>query len=102
MAARITDLTLQIRGRRDQNLSLEEVRDAFTKFDELWDELTFEERQYAVRLLVKQVEMHIEKGKCEGAVKTEAWRRSPKPLYIRLARLPGRSKVAEPVGRLPD
>jgi site-specific DNA recombinase len=102
LTARITDLTLQIRDRRDETLSLEEVRDAFTKFDELWDELTFQERQYAVRLLVKQVEMHFEKGKCEGAIKIEAWGRSPKPLHIRLRDFREGRKLRNQVGRLPD
>ncbi len=102
LAVRITDVTLQIRDRRDQTLSLEEVRGAFAKFDELWDELTFDERQYAVRLLVKQVEMHFEKGNREGEMKIEAWGRSPKPLQVRIRDFRSDRKLRNQVERLPD
>lgn len=62
LKSRITDPTLHIRDRRNQSLSLDEVREAFEHFDELREELDFEERQYAVRLLVKQIDLHFEKG----------------------------------------
>lgn len=85
LKSRITDLTLQIRDRRDQSLSLDEVRQAYEHFDELWDELTFEERQYAVRLLIKEIELDFKKKEKEGQLKIEAWGRSPTPLSVRLS-----------------
>lgn len=85
LKSRITDLTLQIRDRRDQSLSLDEVRRAYEHFDELWDELTFEERQYAVRLLIKEIELDFKKKEKEGQLKIEAWGRSPTPLFVRLS-----------------
>ena len=84
LKSRITDLTLQIRDRRDQNLSLDEIRDAFENFDAVWEALDFDERQYAVRLLVKQIDLHFEKGKKEGEMKIEAWGRRPTPLSVEL------------------
>ena len=84
LKSRITDLTLQIRDRRDQNLSLDEIREAFENFDTIWEELEFEERQYAVRLLVKQIDLHFEKGHNEGEMKVEAWGRRPTPLPVEL------------------
>ena len=83
--SQITDLTLQIRDRRDQNLSPDEIREAFENFDEIWEELDFEERQYAVRLLVKEIQLHFEKGKKEGEMRIEAWGRRPKPLSVELS-----------------
>lgn len=84
LKAQITDLTLQLRDRRDQSLSLEEVREAYQQFEELWDELTFAEKQYAVRLLVRQVELLFRRGEKTGQIKIEAWGRSPTPLTVRL------------------
>jgi len=84
LSSRITDLTLQIRDRRDQSLSLDEVRAAYENFDELWDELTFEERQYAVRLLIKEIELDFKKKEKEGYLKIEAWGQSPPPLSVRV------------------
>jgi site-specific DNA recombinase len=84
LKAQITDLTLQLRDRRDQSLSLEEVREAYQQFEELWEELTFPERQYAVRLLVRQVELFFRRGEGAGQIKIEAWGRSPTPISVRL------------------
>jgi site-specific DNA recombinase len=101
LAARITDLTLQIRDRREGTLSIDEVRGAFANFDELWDELTFQERQYAVRLLVKQVQLHFEKGNPTGQMKIEARGRRPTPLSVCLRDFRDR-KLRSHAGRLPD
>ncbi len=84
LKSHITDLTLQIRDRRDQSLSSDEIREAFEHFDEIWEELDFEERQYAVRLLVKQIELNFEKGQSEGELKIQAWGRRPTPLSVEL------------------
>ena len=84
LKSQITDLTLQIRDRRDQNLSLDEIRDAFEHFDEMWEELDFEERQYAVRLLVKEIELRFRKGEKQGEMRIEAWGRRPTPLSVEL------------------
>ena len=84
LKSQITDLTLQIRDRRDQNLSLDEIREAFEHFDEIWEELEFEERQYAVRLLVKEIQLNFEKGQKQGEMKIQAWGRRPTPLSVEL------------------
>lgn len=84
LKSRITDLTLQIRDRRDQNLSLDEIREAFEHFDEIWEQLEFEERQYAVRLLVKEIQLNFEKGQKQGEMKIQAWGRRPTPLSVEL------------------
>lgn len=84
MKSQITDITLQIRDRRDHNLSIKEIREAFNHFDEIWEELDFEERQYAVRLLVKEIQLHFEKGRKEGEMKIEAWGQRPTPLSVEL------------------
>ena len=84
LRSRITDLTLQIRDRRDQNLSLAEIREAFEHFDEIWEELDFEERQYVVRLLVKEIELHFKKGEKQGEMRIQAWGRRPTPLTVEL------------------
>jgi len=85
LKSRITDLTLQIRDRRDQNTSLDEIQEAFENFEEIWEELDFEERQYAIRLLVKEIRLHFEKGKKQGKMEVEAWGRRPKPLSVELS-----------------
>lgn len=85
LKSRITDLTLQIRDRRDGSLSIDEIRLAYEQFDELWDQLEFEERQYAVRLLVREIELKFRKKEKEGELKIEAWGRSPTPLCVRLS-----------------
>jgi len=84
LKSRITDLTLQIRDRRDQNMSLAEIREAFGHFDEIWEELDFEERQYAIRLLVKEIELNFKKGEKQGEMKIQAWGRRPTPLTVKL------------------
>ena len=84
LKSRITDLTLQIRDRRDQNLSLDEIREAFEHFDEIWEELEFEDRQYAVRLLVKEIQLNFEKGQKQGEMKIQAWGCRPTPLSVEL------------------
>lgn len=84
LKSQVTDLTLQIRDRRDQSLSLDEIREAFEHFDELWEELEFEERQYAVRLLVKEIQLNFEKGQKQGEMKIQAWGRRPTPLSVEL------------------
>ena len=43
-----------------------ELRHAFEYFDEIWDELDFEERQYAVRRLVKEIQLRFRKGEKQG------------------------------------
>ena len=85
LKSQITDLTLQIRDRRDQNMSLDEIQDAFENFDEIWEELDFEERQYAVRLLVKEIRLRFKKGEKQGKMAVEAWGRRPKPLSVELS-----------------
>ena len=84
LKSRITDLTLQIRDRRDQSMSLEEIRDAFEHFDEIWEELDFEERQYAIRLLIKEIELRFVKGEDQGEMRVQAWGRCPTPLAVEL------------------
>lgn len=85
LKARITELTLQLRDRRDQVISLDEVREAYKQFDRLWDELTFSEKQYAVRLLVQEVQLLFEKGKDAGQMKIKAWGRAPVPVKVKIA-----------------
>jgi len=101
LQSQITDLTLQIRDRRDQDLSSDEVREAFGHFDELWEELDFGERQYAVRLLVKQIDLNFEKGKKEGQLKIEAWGQRPTPLSVELRDFRSRKLRNQDV-RLPE
>ena len=110
LQSQITDLTLQIRDRRDHSLSLDDVRDALGHFDEIWEELDFEERQYAVRLLVKQIDLDFEKGQKNGQLKIEAWGQRPTPLSVELRdfrsrklrnqdeRLPGKDSNLAPGG----
>ena len=86
LQSRITDLTLQIRDRRDQDLSVEEIQAAYEEFTSLWEELTFDERQYALRLLVKEIRLSFRKKEKEGQIKIEAWGRRPQPLKISLER----------------
>ncbi len=100
LKSRITDLTLQIRDRRDQNLSLAEIREAFEHFDEIWVELDFEERQYAVRLLVKEIELNFKKGDKQGEMKIQAWGRRPTPLSVELRDYRS-SKLRNQDGRYP-
>jgi site-specific DNA recombinase len=85
LTGRMGELTLQLRQRREQVISPEEVVAAFRQFDELWEELEFAERQYAVRLLVREVGVRIRKREKEGQIHVEAWGRSPTPLTVRVA-----------------
>ena len=82
LKSKITDLTLQIRDRRDLDISTEEVQAAYEDFVGLWEELEFDERQYATRLLLKEITLTFKKKEKEGEIKIEAWGRSPKPLQI--------------------
>ena len=97
----IVELTLQLRQRREQVISSAEVITAFRQFDELWEELEFVERQYAVRLLVREVQVLIRKGEKEGRLNIEAWGRSPTPLDVRVADFRSR-KLRNQDGWLPE
>ena len=78
-------MAILIPDRRDLDVSTEEVQAAYEDFAGLWDELEFDERQYATRLLLKQVPLNFKKKEKEGAIKIEAWGRRPKPLKLYLA-----------------
>ena len=97
--SKITELTLQIRDRRDLDVSAEEVQTAYQDFTGLWDELEFDERQYATRLLLKQVTLNFKKKEKEGSIKIEAWGKRPKPLKLCLATQT--KKLRNQNGRLP-
>ena len=99
LKSQITELTLQIRDRRDMDVSTEEVQAAYEDFAGLWDELEFDERQYATRLLLKQVTLNFKKKEKEGSIKIEAWGRRPKPLKLCLATQS--RKLRNQNGRLP-
>ena len=99
LKSQITELTLQIRDRRDLDVSTEEVHAAYEDFAGLWDELEFDERQYATRLLLKQVTLNFKKKEKEGSIKIEAWGRRPKPLKLCLATQS--KKLRNQNGRLP-
>ena len=99
LKSQITELTLQIRDRRDLDVSTEEVHAAYEDFTGLWDELEFDERQYATRLLLKQVTLNFKKKEKEGSIKIEAWGRRPKPLKLCLATQS--KKLRNQNGRLP-
>lgn len=100
LKSQITELTLQIRDRRDGDMSPEEVHEAYRDFVALWDELEFDERQYALRLLIKQISLHFEKRKKEGEIKIEAWGRRPTPLRVSLEKARNK-KLRNQDGRLP-
>ena len=85
LKGQIAELTLQLRQGRDQVISSEEVIAAMRQFEELWEELDFAERHYAVRLLVKEVSIRVQKGETEGQINIEAWGRSPTPLDVQVA-----------------
>jgi len=78
-------LTFQIGDQRDLDVSTEEVQAVYEDYAGLWDELEFDERQYATRLLLKQVTLNFKKKEKEGTIKIEAWGRRPKPLEFCLA-----------------
>ena len=61
LKSRITELTLQIRDRHDDDISIEEIQAAYDDFAGLWKELDFDERQYALRLLMKQIQLNFKK-----------------------------------------
>ena len=100
LKSRITELTLQIRDRRDQDISTEEVQSAYEDFSGLWKELDFDERQYAIRLLVKQISLSFKKKDKAGEIKIEAWGRRPTPLRISLENTRN-GKLRNQDGRLP-
>jgi hypothetical protein len=60
------------------------------------------DRPGTVRLLVKHIEMHFEKGKREGEMKTEAWGRSPKPLEVRIRDFRKDESYGTKLEKLPD
>ena len=99
LKSQITELTLQIRDRRDLDVSTEEVQAAYADFAGLWDELEFDERQYASRLLLKQETLNFKKKEKDGSIKIEAWGRRPKPLKLCLATQA--KKLRNQDGRLP-
>jgi site-specific DNA recombinase len=101
LQGQITDLTLQLRQRREQVIAEEEVLAAFQSFDELWEALAFSERQYAVRLLVREVRVLIRKGEKAGRLDIEAWGRSPTPLEVKVADFRSR-KLRNQDGWLPE
>jgi site-specific DNA recombinase len=100
LKSRITELTLQIRDRRDQDLSVEEVQAAYADFAGLWEELTFDERQYTLRLVIKQISLCFNKKEKEGQIKIEAWGRRPTPLKVSLEKTRNK-KLRNQNGRLP-
>ncbi len=101
LTSKITKLTLTIRDRRDHTLSAQEIREAFGHFDEVWEELDFEERQYAIRLLVKEIELHFEKGQKQGEMRIEAWGRHPTPVSVELGKYRSAKKLRNQDGRYP-
>ncbi len=82
LKSKITDLTLQIRDRRDLDISTEEVVAAYNDFSRLWEELEFDEGQWALRFLLKEITLTFNKTKKEGEIKIGVWGRNPKPLQI--------------------
>jgi site-specific DNA recombinase len=101
LRGQIAELTLQLRQRREQVIAPDEVLAAFEQFDDLWEELEFAERQYAVRLLVKEVQVRVRKGQRQGRLSVEAWGRSPAPLAVQVADFRSR-KLRNQDGRLPE
>ena len=100
LKSRITELTLQIRDRRDADISTEEVQSAYEDFSALWKELDFDERQYALRLLVKQITLSFKKKEPSGEIQIEAWGRSPTPLNLAINQSRDK-KLRNQDGRLP-
>ncbi len=87
LRSQITDLSLQIRDRRNQTLSPAEIKRMYAAFADIWAELTFDERQYVIRLMIQEIRVRFEKNSNEGVIKIRAWGRSPKPLPTRLDEL---------------
>ena len=84
LQSKITDLSLQIRDRREQTLAPAEIKKMYADFAGIWEELTFDERQYVVRLMIQEIRIRFVKKAKEGEFKIKAWGRSPKPLKARL------------------
>ena len=84
LQSQITDLSLQIRDRREQTLAPAEIKKMYADFAGIWEELTFDERQYVVRLMIQEIRIRYVKKAKEGEFKINAWGRSPKPLKTRL------------------
>ena len=84
LQSQITDLSLQIRDRREQTLAPAEIKKMYADFAGIWEELTFDERQYVVRLMIQEIRIRYVKKAKEGEFKIKAWGRSPKPLKTRL------------------
>ena len=84
LQSQITDLSLQIRDRREQTLAPTEIKKMYVDFAGIWEELTFDERQYVVRLMIQEIRIRFVKKAKEGEFKIKAWGRSPKPLKARL------------------
>ena len=82
--SQITDLSLQIRDRREQKLAPAEIKKMYADFAGIWEELTFDERQYVIRLMIQEIRVRFVKKAKEGEFKIKAWGRSPKPLKARL------------------
>ncbi len=100
LKSRITELTLQIRDRRDHDISTKEVQTAFEDFAGLWKELEFDEQQYALRLLIKQISLKFKKKEKTGEIKIEAWGQCPTPLRVSLEKTQ-KQKLRNQDGRLP-
>lgn len=87
LQSQVTDLSLQIRDRREQKLDPNEIKKMYSDFAGIWAELTFDERQYVIRLIVQEIRVRFVKKANEGEFKIKAWGRSPKPLQARLDEL---------------
>ena len=99
LQSQITDLSLQIRDRREQTLAPAEIKKMYADFAGIWEELTFDERQYVIRLMIQEIRIRFEKKAKEGEFKIKAWGRSPKPLKAELAAI--KEKLRNQDGRLP-
>ena len=87
LQSQITDLSLQIRDRREQTLAPAEIKKMYSDFAGIWKELTFDERQYVIRLMIQEIRVRFVKKAKEGEFKIKAWGRSPKPLQAQLDEL---------------
>ena len=99
LQSQITDLSLQIRDRREQTLAPAEIKKMYADFAGIWEELTFDERQYVIRLMIQEIRIRFEKKAKEGEFKIKAWGRSPKPFKAELAAI--KEKLRNQDGRLP-
>ena len=50
----------------------------------IWEELTFEESHYVIRLMIQEIRVRFVKKTKEGEFRIKAWGRSPKPLKVQL------------------